>query len=245
MKNIKNALNIRKVIKYEYDIICSKKNFLSPVIYSEILKKKTITLYDNGFPSIKEEIISSSERNVFEYDNKGRMIVERKYDNNGQLESISKYEYDEHNNLTKCSSRYKLLHEISKYESHIKYVYDDLGYLLKAIEDNGNYTTYHYNNYRQLNCMCEYNSKGKLSKQTQYTYNIEGQLFNVIEDGVKTQTRDYDNRGNLISNHTNSNGNLINYRFEYKYDTYGNCIEKIYYKNDIKYLIERFTIEYK
>lgn len=143
-------------------------------------------------------------REVYEYDDKDRLIKETGYHGNGTVAEYYTYEYDSEGKLIRRENKT----EDEELSMTIDYEYNDQGEVAKTFYDFYGYDTWYY--------VFEY-SNGVLERRNTYNSKDELDGFEVYEYSEK------DPKLNESVESYDSN-NKLKYRTEYRYDEYGNMI---------------------
>ena len=139
---------------------------------------------------------------------KSLLIEEITYNAKGAFYNKSTYKYDDDGNQIEISWHKK--------NGELKY------HVLKEYDENGNMT-------KEDDLIGILGERG--STMT-YSFNDKNQVIETnftSNDGMEyTRTTDYDEYGNIISENSVSSSfmNTFNYNYEYKYDAFGNWIER-------------------
>lgn len=189
----------------------------------KLIKTVEITDYDS-------EVLSSKE--VINYDKKGNISEQLKYDADNKLSTTEKYTYNENGDKIEFES---INHDNPESNSKTKYFYDNNKKLIKQIE---------------------YNSSGDAGKEDTYTYDADGNVATInytnsftykhefVYENKKLKSKIYYNKdGTKDVEMLDEKGNRIDKNTEYKYDDKNNLVEV--YNNDPRQGETKTTIQYK
>lgn len=168
---------------------------------------------------------SINKLTLYEYDNKGVVVAQKKMNSGGKLQYHTTYLYNQAGLLV---GQHKLIPSIN-YTMKENYVYNKKGQLsekAKIARIGTTKETY------------AYNEKGLLSKKSEY--NAMGELFSVIsyeynEQNDKTGLKKRDASGTMTYFES----------YKYVYDTKGNWTERISFEKGEKVSVERREITYR
>ena len=194
------------------------------------LKLQTTYNYDEKGNKLEENTFGGfgTQKTTYKYDDKGRevesLITLSFQGINGSAELRITKEYDQKGNII----------EEKNYNNHNKlsskgiYTYDERGNKIKEIFIN-------------------LDSK-KPEEKNIYIYDknnnkIEVQKYISGNLSEKTIIK-YDEKGNILEEHITDFNKNMSFKIVYKNDKIGNPIEKIYYNNEIPYIVDEIEIEY-
>ena len=191
---------------------------------------------------------------LYKYDSNDNLVIIDRYFGSGRLYSKEKYKYNNNGKLTKIS----FFNSSGNLEALTNYKYDSKGNRIEEILERlrspgeNKPRTYKYNYDSSGNRIEEtYHYSGNLGNKTIYKYDrdgnmIEETMYDYSNDKEKTYKFKYDKYGNKIEKikvYSNESQDVLK-KYEYEYDNKGNWIKRIMSKNDFpKILVER-KIEY-
>ncbi len=200
--------------KYKYD----KKGTL--ISKQNIYVNVAVMLYS------PRDAIKYTGNEIYEYDRKGNLRETKKYTSKKELSQRVTYKNDKKGRIVEEYT----YNSSGSLERKYTYKYDRRG---NKIEENG------------------YNPNGSLEWKTTFKYDSKGnqiKIENYSSDGSldNSYTFKHNSKGERIENNSyNSDGILnVKYTYKYKYDEYGNWVEKVTYKNNKPYSIEEREYEY-
>ena len=185
------------------------------------LNSKNIFKYDEKGKLIEENIYKSNGRldtkKTFKYDDKGNEIEDDLYKSDGSLDSKYTYKYDEAGNEIEC----KVYKSDNNLEHKYIYKYDQKG---NQIERSG----YKSDGSISYKSTSKYDDNGKKTEDVYY-YKSD------INFTDKTLFK-YDDKGNLIESNTFKFDSTLKIKrnFEVIYDVNGNWIKRTYFKGEGK-----------
>jgi hypothetical protein len=207
-------------------------NFFPGEENGKVVKERVLTTADR--------VTAPSGRDYFEeFDSYGTLIKSGTLDETGKL--IEYWDVD--SDSGKIKGAFYFTNDILTNEIKIKYNGDNLSEitylnpnshnLVRRVsieyDANGNRTRYHY-----------YNSRGQLTLNTEFIYNEKNLLEDVRSYSIITGKMTimfkygYNKKGEKITQHQENftDGDIRDYRFEYKYDKKGNYVKMIFIKDD-------------
>jgi YD repeat-containing protein len=227
LNDINPGLNEVLLTKFSFNRDCKKTSEITTDVGGDIKNKHTVT-YDQSGNIISENRETPTVKGYFttkyRYD-ANRRLSKKEVTSNGRLIATHIYHYDDNGNVGKKEIRKKPGYDI--YDEDFEYKYDDKNRLVEEIHRDGkkyNKTEYKYNDKDQLVRRVEYNDRGGITYETDYTYD---EL-----DNPSVETSAY--RGN----------NTFNYSYVYEYDGQGNWINKRSLSNDKTFSLQIRIITY-
>lgn len=210
----------------------NQKNIIDKKEYDSdgILKLQTTYDYDEKGNKIEENTFGrfETQKTTYKYDDKGRevesLITFSFQGIDGSVELRITKEYDQKGNVIE-EKNYNNRNQLSNRNI---FTYDERGNRIKEI-------------FIDLNT-------NESEEKNIYTYDknnkkIEIQKY-ISKNLSEKTTIKYDEKGNILEEHIiDFNRNTL-FKIVYKNNKIGNPIEKIYYNNEIPYLIEEIEIEY-
>lgn len=197
--------------------------------YNSVNRAVTVENYYLG-KFITQETTAYSSKEINTYNSKGEQIASDQYDEKGKLDYKDMFEYSNlfSKNIS-CSSENECEFTYSGLDSDgnetiIRYDGKNLNLMRKVersgfVRDDVSYSFCHPK--EEYNC----NYDGKISKITTTTSSYDSQTNQII--GKTIQIRDLDNPNKSVGKES--------YKYEYKYDSKGNWIEKIEKKEVTKF----------
>ena len=203
------------------------------LLYKETNALNNTTTYEYNAKLLLEQMTDSAEETTrYEYDSLNRPwkikdslgTIEYAYDANGNVLTVS--EKESLLSLTKTITRtYDKLNRVTSYTDYkgreVKYGYDELGNLMELTYPGGEIVRYEYNPDGNVHTMTSnsgstyiygYDNYGRLSRIERPDGSIEERTYNAA--GQLTEQVDRDKSGNILQNNI------------YKYDVFGEIIEK-------------------
>ena len=153
------------------------------------------------------------------FDEKNRLILERRYDNEGNLEAITSYQYDESGNIIEQSE----IDASGEFAQKLTFLYDTTGKLVEKdiyyVDESFDREIYHYNSDNQLVEIELINSEGEREQLVERKYDHEKLLEEIY----------YDESGNPIGNKRwQYDEKGLEVKFENKTDEIYTLTESIY-----------------
>jgi len=213
-------------VKYSFD---KQGNIIEIENYrkdNKLDSKKVFEYIQGKLSSINffNSIGTATKTTLYNYDDNGNLASQKKYNNPDKLQYETSYIFNQKGQLT---TEQKLIPSIN-YTMKENYTYDDFNNLIVKTKKARIGTT------RET---FRYNSKGLPIKKSEY--NAMDELFSIIE-------YEYNEQNDKVSlkKYDTENTMTYNENYEYSYDTKGNWIEKISFKNGKKVSKEHREINY-
>lgn len=223
----------------------------------------------NGKIDSKQTYIYNNQRNIIdkkEYDSDGNLKLQTTYDYDEKGNKIEEntfgrfetkkttYKYDDKGREVESLITFSFQGIDGSVELRITKEYDQKGNVIEEKNynnrnqlSNRNIFTYDERGNRIKEIFIDLNTNESEEKNI-YTYDknnkkIEIQKY-ISKNLSEKTTIKYDEKGNILEEHIiDFNRNTL-FKIVYKNNKIGNPIEKIYYNNEIPYLIEEIEIEY-
>jgi hypothetical protein len=226
-----NAINpgVNEVLltKFSFNRNCRKTEEVITDVEGEI-KDKHIIVYDKSGNISSENTETPTVKGYFttkyRYD-ANRRLSKKEISSGGKILTTYIYSYDENGNVGKTEIRKKPGYDI--HDEDFEYKYDGKNRLTEEIHHDGakyNRIVYQYNDKDLIIRRVEYNERGGITYETDYTYD---EL-----DNLSTEISAY--RGNTT----------FNYSYLYEYDEQGNWINKRSLLDDKTYMLQIRIITY-
>jgi len=194
-------------------------------LISEITAIDSMKTYGyNSLNLLSESKNGREQTTTYEYDDAGRL--KSFTDNEGNVS----YTYDANGNILTVTDaegtiirEYDALNRVIKYTdakgNTIRYVYDEVGNLVKLTYPDGKEVSYEYNAVNQL-----VKVKDWTNRITSYEYDVDGRLIKATRPNGTVLTAVYDDAGRVTQyKDVDRNGKVIN-QYDYNYDSVGNVI---------------------
>jgi len=260
-RQVKHVSFEGRVTAYEYDLlnrVSQMAYFINQAEFQQGLAVKTIDYIYNAYGQVVREIDSANGTTTSVYNENGRVscitspqgAVNYEYDAKTGEVSRTWTGNDSANPITDVRNTYDnfgRLESVSTYSREgsvlgspetVRYIYDIIGNLDKAIQANGIITDYRYDNLNRLKEITHYAPDATPEDLTDNSI-LQRFVYDYYQDGNKSkesftdaqgQTHTwewvYDQLGRLLAEtHDNAN-NSLDYTTEYVYDLVGNRLER-------------------
>jgi antitoxin component YwqK of YwqJK toxin-antitoxin module len=240
--------------EYSYD---EKGRVKEELIYyedNELAETHRYVYADDG--KVLEEQIEyqggAKDTVTYSYNSSGKLLERKQIDEEGEIESLDKYEYD--GELITQESIYNGDNELI---TDAKHTYDAKGNIVETIalsKERGEKirTVYEYDEQGRRDCIEHYNGNGQVFARTTYTFDESGNMTEMLEeDTVATKTTKFENdaEGRVTLQEEFNEKEELNHRIERTYDENGELIESVVYvdrhdQGPDQYYATRVSIEY-
>jgi YD repeat-containing protein len=188
---------------------------------------KTVRRFSEHYKSFSFSELQTAEEefleSVIEIDANGNVLVESKFDSDGELEEKNSYQYESHGKLIE----HVLLYAAEDVTEKRILKRDDKGKLLEEIkyygDDSGERTTYSYDEKENLVERKQYDEEGEFQSQETFSYDDKGSL---------TEHKKMDRNGKVEEHRTFSKNETDHTISENEFNASGTLVSKTMIKFD-------------